>query len=117
VIQFAESLSATGIEAQRERLAALAELGGSLRADHAAAGELARHYALLAALFRRLLIDAARLTDSPRSADAAGRLLDAALKAQRASLACLSALKTIRDTAAFTLPTTLRETVNRLGQT
>lgn len=106
-IKFAEALCSSGLETQRERLAALIVMSDSLAADGAAASELGRHYVILDALFRRLIIDAMRLSSDPRRAEAGEKLLAGAMKAQRGALACLSALKTLRETQALPVLTAL----------
>lgn len=87
------------LDIQRERLAALAQLGG-LAGDEAAAAELARHAVLLSAIFQRLIHTAAELEgrDPIRNAKAVEAYLHSGLKAQRAAVLTLGALKTIRDT-------------------
>lgn len=96
--------TAIPIDAQRERLAALAQLGGALSqtGDQAAADALAQHYAILEALhhrFSREAFEALRGT-GPRAAEIAERFLNASLKAQRAAMSVLSALKVLRDSQA-----------------
>ena len=95
----AETIRSTEVplDRSRERLAALATAGAC--ADRAAASELALHYQLLEALFHRFSLEASRTLDrpSPGSADRAHTLLSAGLKAQRAALACLSAMRVLRD--------------------
>jgi hypothetical protein len=78
-----------------------------LQGDAPAAEELARHAVILNALFERFARVAADLSaegGGVRQSVAAERYLNAALKAQRATLATLSALKVLRDSA--TTPTT-----------
>lgn len=90
---------------QRERIAALVGLGRN--ADVATADELAHHYVLLEALLQRFAVESVKaLTkDAPRAAHVSETYLNASIKAQRAALACLSALKAIRSTPS---PTTTR---------
>lgn len=97
------------LDVQRERLAALAQLGAGFAGDRASATELARHYAILEALFHRFTRETheALMAGKPRASEIADRYLTAALKAQRAALATLSALKVLRDSH---LPLTTAET-------
>jgi hypothetical protein len=90
------------MDVQRERLAALARVGGGLGGASASAQELARHFVILNALFDRLSMETVKAASLPggRGADAADRLLNAAVKAQRASVAVLSALKVLREEAS-----------------
>lgn len=101
VICLAHAVRSDGVpmDAQRERLAALARVGTG--AARASADELARHHLLLSALFERFAHDAVKAAAStrPGSAEAADKLLNAAIKAQRAAVATLSALKVLRDEA------------------
>lgn len=109
-VVLAENVRRTDVplDAQRERLAALAGCGAL--ADQAAADALAQHYAVLEALHHRFTLEAFKALDSgnPKSADVADRYLAAALKAQRAAMAVLSALKVLRDAppSPSTAPTT-----------
>ena len=82
---------------QRERLAALAEIGST--ADIATSLQLTEHLALLDALFCRFAAESVKALErtGPSAARAAEGYLGAALRAQRAALAVLSALKSIRD--------------------
>lgn len=82
-------------DTQRERLQALAHIGGQV-GDATAAEEISHHYTLLNALWQRFCRLAA-MDGSGHGSAASERYLNAALKAQRAALACLSALKAIRD--------------------
>jgi len=86
-----------GLDPQRERLAQLASLAQG--ADQATSDELARHATILNAIFQRFIRCAADLAaaDPIRNAAAAETYLHSGLKAQRAALAVMSALKTIRD--------------------
>ena len=106
----AEAIRATNVplDRQRERLAALAQVGAGLAGDRASADELARHHAILEALFHRFAREAheALKSDKPRASEIADRYLSAALKAQRAALATLSALKVLRDGNQPQPPTT-----------
>jgi len=108
-IQFANALcNGEPMSAQRARFAALVDIAGRLDSDNAAAIEIGRHLYILDALFRRLVIDgyAAMKSESRGASEAAERLLNAAFKAQRASMGCLSALKVLRDSRkAPTTPT------------
>ena len=87
------------LDRQRERLQALAQVGAGLAGDAAAAEEIARHYSVLESLWHRFarLAHETAIDGSARSSATAERYLNAALKAQRAAIACLSALKAIRD--------------------
>lgn len=82
---------------QRERLMALAGLDH--RADLETAQTLAQHHAILESIFTRYSVELGRWLDSndPRRLDYAERCLNAATKAQGASLRVLSALKSLRD--------------------
>ena len=83
---------------QRERLHALAQLGGS--ADLATAEVLVQHLAIIEGLMHRFSFESVRVMGIPgkRPDEASERYLKAALQAQRAALGILSALKTLRDT-------------------
>lgn len=98
------------LDVQRERLAALAQVGGCLAASQASAAELGRHLLILNALFDRLALMAAKAAGQPgkHSAEAADRLTSSAIKAQRAAVSVLGAMKLLRDGAQMvaTLPTT-----------
>lgn len=102
-VVLAENIRRTDIplDRQRERLAALAQVGGSVDqiADQAAADALAQHYVVLEALHQRFALQAfeALNTNSPKAAEIADKYLSASLKAQRAAMACLSSLKILRD--------------------
>lgn len=78
-----------------------------LAGDRASADELAGHYAILEALFHRFAREAheALKSDKPQAGEIADRYLTAALKAQRAALATLSALKILRSSASTPTPT------------
>lgn len=98
-LELAERIRRTGepLDLQRERLAQLAAIGGT--ADQAAADELARHEVLLSAIFQRFLRTASELAtaDPIRNAQAVQMFMHSALKAQRAAVLTLGALKSIRD--------------------
>lgn len=98
------------LDVQRERLAALAQVGGGLAASRASAEELGRHLLILNALFTRLALMAANAAGHPgkHSAEAADRLTSSAIKAQRAAVSVLGAMKALRDGAqeVQALPTT-----------
>ena len=85
------------LDRQRERLAALARVGAG--ADRAAADELSRQFSILESLFHRFSRAAHEISinDQDRNSVHAERYLSAALKAQRAAMATLSALKVLRD--------------------
>lgn len=98
------------LAAQMERLKALSQIGAS--ADKAAAEELARHALVLGALFETMARAAAEalFEGGPRGVDAAQRLTGAAIRAQRATVLCLGALKALRDLT----PTTATALMGRL---
>ena len=102
--------SGVGLGAQTERLAALAGIGGSLslQADQASAAVLCQHLAVCEALHQRFAHDAfvALNTGGSKAPEIAERYLSSSLKAQRACLAILSALKVLRSTAPTAPPTT-----------
>jgi hypothetical protein len=87
------------LDSQRERLAALCTVGAGLTGDQAAAAELARHEALLTAIFQRFIHTAAELAEANplRNAKAVEAYMHSALKAHRAALMALSAIKSIRE--------------------
>jgi hypothetical protein len=91
--------SRVGLDAQRERIIALCSVASGLAGDQASAQELSRHFSILEALFHRFSRQAheALKDDRPRASEVADRFLGAALKAQRAAMATLSALKVLRD--------------------
>lgn len=107
-VVLAENVRRTDVplDAQRERLAALAGCGAL--ADQAASDSLAQHYVVLEALHQRFTLESFKALDSgsPKAADVADRYLAAALKAQRAAMAVLSALKVLRDVTQPSAPTT-----------
>lgn len=86
-------------DSQRERMKALAQVGAGLAGDRASADELARHFSVLEALFHRFARAAHEVSakDPIRGSGPAVAYLGAAMKAQRAALATLSALKVLRD--------------------
>lgn len=100
-VALAENIRDSGmpLDLQRERLASLAQLGAGLAGDRASAAELARHFAILEALFHRFTRASSDAMDShgSRGSEIADKYLSAALKAQRAAMACLSALKVLRE--------------------
>ena len=104
---------------QRERLAALAQVGAG--ADMAAADTLAQHIVLLEALFTRFAGDSFMWAEkalvgggggagagagAAKSAEVAERYLAVAIKAQVAAVRALSALKILRDAPSPQPPTT-----------
>lgn len=99
-IALAEQIRSTfePLQAQRERLAQLSAVGSTL-GDQAAADELGMHEVLLTAVFQRFLRTAAVLAgaDPVRNAKAVEAYMHSALKAQRAALMTLSAIKSLRD--------------------
>lgn len=110
--QFAQALcKGDSLDVMRERFAALVGTAGRLDPDSAAADEIGRHYLILEALFKKLVIQSVAVAGSGErgSSEAAERLLNGAFKAQRAAMACLSSLKVLRETAPTpTRPATLR---------
>lgn len=104
-VVLAENIRSTNVslDRQRERLGALARLGAGLAGAQASADELAQHYAVLEALFHRFAVEShgALQAGGPRASEIAERYLSASLKAQRAGLATLSALKVLREDAAM----------------
>lgn len=78
----------------RERLAELAAL--DMRGDDATSAELARHVLLLSALFERFTREAEQALRRPHAGDTAVKFLDAAMRAQRAAMTTLGAMKTLR---------------------
>lgn len=108
-VQFAQALCSGGpLDVMRERFVALTSASGNLHHDHdpdkAAAAEIAQHFLILEALFRKLIIQSVAATEfgGRGSSEAGERLLNGAFKAQRAAMACLSALKVLRDGAPTT---------------
>lgn len=90
------------LDISRERLAALGGIGSGLAAVQASADTLAQHVLVLDALFSRFALEAhAALTrnTNSRAPETAERYLNAAIKASRAALATMSALKILRDDA------------------
>ena len=103
--QFAQALCNSGpLDLMRERFTALTSAAGHLEPDKAAASEVGQHYLILEALFRKLVIQSAAAVGAGGrgSSEAGERLLNGAFKAQRAAMACLSALKVLRDVAPTT---------------
>ena len=99
-ISFANALcNGEPMSAQRARFAALVDIAGRLDPDNVTADQIGQNYLILNALFKRLVIDghAAMKSETRGASEAAERLLNAAFKAQRASMSCLSALKVLRD--------------------
>lgn len=103
--------SHVSLDAQRERLAALAAMAPGLGAAQHSADALAQHFVVLEALWQRFAFAAhGALQDAQSGAggksrvEAADKYLSAALRAQRAAMQCLSALKVLRDGQAA--PTT-----------
>jgi hypothetical protein len=107
--RFAQALCRSGsLDLMRERFNALTSVACQLDPDKAAADEIGHHYMILEALFRKLVIQSVAATEfgGRGSSEAGERLLNGAFKAQRAAMACLSALKVLRDAAASKPPTT-----------
>lgn len=106
-VLFAQTLCNSGpLDLMRERFIALTSVAGHLDPDEAAASEIGQHYVILESLFRKLIIQsvAATAAGGRGSGEAGERLLNGALKAQRAALVCLSALKTLRAAAPTRAP-------------
>ena len=89
------------LDKQRERLQALAQLGvglGGLQGDQAAADTLILHAILLESLWQRFARLAHETADGTKNGSTVSeRYLNAALRAQKAAMAALSAVKSIRD--------------------
>ena len=89
------------LDKARERLQALAQVGaglGALQGDQAAADTVTLHTILLESLWQRFARLAHETADGTKNGSMVSeRYLNAALKAQRGAMACLSALKAIRD--------------------
>ena len=89
------------LDRQRERIQALAQVGaglGGLQGDQAAADTLSFHAILLESCLQRFARLAHETADGTKNGSMVSeRYLNAALKSQRAAMACLSALKAIRD--------------------
>ena len=103
--RFAQALCSSGaLDLMRERFVALTSVAGHLDPGRAAADEIGHHYMILEALFRKLIIQSVAATEfgGRGSSEAGERLLNGAFKAQRAAMACLSALKVLRDAAPTT---------------
>lgn len=85
----------------RDRLAGLTQQVDRIAADKATAAELGIHYMVLDALAQRFALAAAEALESrsPVAANNASALASASIRAQRAAMAVLSALRAIRDTA------------------
>lgn len=100
--------SGVPLQAQTERLQALAQVGGSLAvgADSATAAALSQHYAVLEALHQRFAHEALKALDAGgrNAPEVADRFLSASLRAQRAAMGVLSALKVLRDAAPTRTP-------------
>jgi hypothetical protein len=88
---------------QTARLRALAGIATAASPDNVTAEELARHYAISYALYERFSLLAADYANTGKTR-AAGIYMGAAVSAQRASLAVLNALESLRQqTLAKTL--------------
>ena len=88
---FAHTLcSGDSLDVLRERFAALTSAAGLLSPDNATAEEIGRHYLILDALFRKLIIQSVTATGSGGrgSSEAGERLLNGAFKSQRSAMAC-----------------------------
>lgn len=106
-IALAERLRASGqpLAGQVERLRALA--GAGTDAGRASAAELGRHALLMSALMERFALAAAAVDPTtPRGADVAGRITNAAIKCQRAAQSALGALAVLRQGEHPTTPET-----------
>jgi hypothetical protein len=104
-MRFAQALCCgDSLDVMRERLIALTSAAGHVDPDKATASELGGNYLILQALFHKLIIQSVAATESGGrgSSEAGERLLNGAFKAQRAAMACLSALKVLRDAAPTT---------------
>jgi hypothetical protein len=87
------------LDAQRERLAQLAQIANGLAGDQTTANELGGHAVVLESLFHAFARQAAEALKSPshRAPETADKFLTAALKAQKAMMNVLGAIKVIRD--------------------
>jgi hypothetical protein len=87
------------LDAQRERLAQLAQIANGLAGDQTTANELGGHAVVLESLFHLFARQAAEAlkSSSPRAPEAAEKFLTAALKSQKAMMAVLGAIKVLRD--------------------
>ncbi len=94
------------LDRQRERLAALAQVGQRVRGDEATAVALMEHYAILEAVWHRLSRESVLALSSGdrKAAEVSDRFLSGALKAQRSCMAVLSAVKVLRDGASTLNP-------------
>lgn len=109
--RFADALcKGDSLDILRERFAALVSVAGLLSPDNAAAEEIGRHYLILDSLWKKLVISSLDIgeTGARGSSEAAERLMNGAFKAQRAALACLSALKVLRQSTQPQPPTTAK---------
>lgn len=99
------------LDKSRERLQALAQVGaglGGLQGDQAAAETLSLHAILLESLWHRFARLASETADGTKNGSMVSeRYLNAAVKAQRAVLVCLSSIKSIREGNQATPPTAL----------
>lgn len=108
-IQFAQALcNRDSLDVMRERFAALVSVAGRLIPDSAVAEEIGRHYLILDALYKTLIIQSVEVVGPGQrgNSEAAERLLNGALKVQRAAMACVSALRVLRDASPSPAPTT-----------
>lgn len=96
--------SSVSLDCQRERLVCLAAMGET--ADSAAGAALAQHFQIAEALYLRFAAEtvAALNRGGPNASVIAERYNNAAVRAQKAALGCLSALKAIRDTPTRSAP-------------
>lgn len=103
------------LDRSRERLQALAQVGaglGGLQGDQAAADTISLHAILLESIWHRFARLAHEAADGTKNGSMVSeRYLSAALKAQRAVMSCLSALKAIREGNQATPTTAARVAV------
>ncbi len=88
------------LDVSRERLLSLAAIGSNLKAAQASADTLAQHVLVLDALFSRFAFEshaALSRNANSKTPETAERYLNAAIRASRASIATMSALKILRD--------------------
>lgn len=96
-ITLAEAIARSGVslDAQRERLQALVGIGAA--ADRASAQALGQHLVLVEALAQHFAKRSFACSEGHGRDVAAERYVNAALKAQKAALAVLSAMKILRE--------------------
>lgn len=96
-------LEPTALDAQRDRLRALADIAQGFRVAQATADELAAHYAILNALMLRFSLRATS-PQADRQTDNALKWADAALRCQRAAQKVLGALHVLSEDARLKAP-------------